>query len=214
MLTALEAIKASHPNNRAAKHFDRTYFDSLRPDDQAALLACVASGVANPSSSVGCYATRPSDYDELGGFFGPLIADYHGVPAGVAQRSDWTLPPRTDLAELGLGATSCRVRVGRNLAAYPLPAGMGERHRRSLEATMIAAFERLAARPMEDTGRPYGGRYCSLTPGLPETITEERYAALVADHLMFKSMADDPYLAAAGVSADWPIGRGAYQCTG
>merc|ERR1712066_367917 len=27
---------------------------------------------------------------------------------------------------------------------------------------------------------------------------------------MFKDMADDPYLASAGISSDWPIGRGCY----
>ena len=46
---------------------------------QAALIRCVRSGTYNPDSSVGCYAMRPEDYDTLKGFFGPLIADYHGV---------------------------------------------------------------------------------------------------------------------------------------
>jgi hypothetical protein len=28
---------------------------------------------------------------------------------------------------------------------------------------------------------------------------------------MFKDMAADPYLSAAGIAADWPAGRGCYQ---
>lgn len=199
-LAKLAAIKASHPGNRAARHFDPAYYESLGEEDRAALLAAVASGVANPSSSVGAYATRPTDYDTLSGFFDPLIADYHGMGAAAVQTSDWSVPSRTDLAAVGMGPTSCRVRVGRNLAAFPLPAGMTADQRVALEDAMMVAFKVLAAQ--------FGGEYHSLTPG--RAISDDAYAALVADHLMFKSMADDVYLAAAGISADWPTGRGAY----
>ena len=33
---------------------------------------------------------------------------------------------------------------------------------------------------------------------------------LVADHIMFKDMAADEYLASAGIASDWPHGRGCY----
>ena len=121
-LAVLEQIKTTHPNNLAAKHFSRTYYDSLGPADQAALLMCVRSGSANANSGVGCYAARPEDYDNLIGFFGPLIAEYHKVSPDTVQVTDWTNPPPVDLADFGLGQSSCRVRVGRNLADFPLPA--------------------------------------------------------------------------------------------
>ena len=37
-----------------------------------------------------------------------------------------------------------------------------------------------------------------------------RYNGLVKAHIMFKDMADDPYLASAGIASDWPHGRGCY----
>ncbi len=56
----------------------------------------------------------------------------------------------------------------------------------------------------------YGGGYNSLTPGHPDKISDEEYKQLVADHIMFKDMAADPYLASAGIASDWPYGRGCY----
>ena len=131
-LARIEEIKVSHPNNRAAKFFSREYYDSLSAENKVALLRCVRSGTYNPESSVGCYAMRPEDYDTLRGFFAPLISDYHGVPEGAGQPSDWAADSM-DLAELGLGASSARVRVGRNLATFPLPGAMTKEQRCEME---------------------------------------------------------------------------------
>ena len=62
-----------------------------------------------------------------------------------------------------------RVRVGRNLAAFPLPGKMTKEHRLRMEQQMLLAFKQLMADPT------YGGRYYSLTPGLPESISKEKY---------------------------------------
>ena len=131
-MAKLEEIKASHPSNRAAKYFTREYYDSLSDENKAALIRCVRSGTYNPTSSVGCYAMRPEDYDTLRGFFAPLISDYHGVPEGAGQPTDWDAPAM-DLAELGLGPSSARVRVGRNLANFPLPGAMSKEQRCEME---------------------------------------------------------------------------------
>ena len=120
-MSRLEAIKKENPGNLAAKYFTRAYYDTLSPTNKDALLRCVRSGTYNPDSSVGCYAMRPDDYDTLKGFFGPLIADYHKVKQGTKQPTDWAAP-KMDIGALGLGPSSCRVRVGRNLADFPLPA--------------------------------------------------------------------------------------------
>ena len=45
----------------------------------------------------------------------------------------------------------------------------------------------------------------------PNLITAEKYQELVDAHVMFKDMAADPYLEAAGIASDWPCGRGCYQ---
>ena len=204
----LEELKVSHPNNRAAKFFSRQYYESLSPENRAALIRCMRSGTYNPSSSVGCYAMRPEDYDTLRGFFAPLISDYHGVPEGAGQPTDWDAQAM-DIGELGLGSSSCRVRVGRNLASFPLPGAMTKEQRCEMEEVMSKAYAELASMEMPN-GQPFGGRYYSLTPGRPDSIDDEQYKELIKEHLMFKDMADDPYLNTAGISGDWPFGRGTY----
>jgi protein-arginine kinase len=98
-----------------------------------------------------------------------------------------------------------RVRVGRNLADFPMPGGMTKDQRVALEAKMCTAFEVLKAMP------EFGGGYNSLTPGHADFRGQAEYQALVDAHVMFKDMAHDPCLVSAGISADWPFGRGCYQ---
>lgn len=108
------------------------------------------------------------------------------------------------MSKLGLGTTSMRVRVGRNLASFPLPGAMTREDRVRMEATMVAAFKKL----MDDP--EFGGTYHSLTPGSPYQISDKKYETLVKEHIMFKDMADDRYLNSAGISSNWPYGRGCY----
>ena len=74
---------------------------------------------------------------------------------------------------------------------------------------MSVAYKVLAERNMPN-GEPFGGRYYSLTPGRPDSIDDAEYKKLIKEHLMFKDMAADPYLNIAGISGDWPFGRGTY----
>ena len=186
----LAEIKVSHPGNRAAKYFSVDYYNTLSAENKAALIRCVRSGTYNPDSGVGCYAMRPEDYDELRGFFAPLIADYHGVPEGTPQPDDWTAEPNLDIAALGLGPSSARVRVGRNLASFPLPGAMSKEQRCEMEQVMSVAYKALAEKTMPN-GKKYGGRYYSLTPGREDSINDVEYAGLIKEHLMFKDMAAD-----------------------
>lgn len=82
---------------------------------------------------MGCYATNPVDYDEFNAFFKPVLEKYHKVDLNVKKhKNDWSLKgvkglPEDgilDLTKLGLPALSMRVRTGRNLNKYPLPASM------------------------------------------------------------------------------------------
>jgi creatine kinase len=98
---------------------------------------------------MGAYAMQPSDYDELRPFFRTALSKYHKVPENATHVNDWSLAGRPgipadgalDIAALGLPPLSMRVRVGRNLAAFPLPGAMAAGQRRELEAIMQPAFE-------------------------------------------------------------------------
>ena len=54
---------------------------------------------------------------------------------------------KLDLAKLGLPPLSMRVRVGRNLAEFPLPGGMTKDDRIRMEKKMCEAFDKLKAMP-------------------------------------------------------------------
>jgi creatine kinase len=211
-LKRIEAIKKSNPGNRAIKHFDKAYYDTLSEDEKKGLLMCINSGMCNTDSGMGCYAMQPADYDRFKPFFSKVLADYHNVGEDAKHVNDWSLEGveglpeggKLDLAELGLPELSMRVRVGRNLADFPLPGAMTKEDRINMEKKMCEAFDKLKAMP------EYGGGYNSLTPDHPDHITEEQYNQLVADHIMFKDMAADTYLDAAGIASDWPFGRGCY----
>jgi hypothetical protein len=176
------------------------------------LLQVCRSGIENPDSSMGCYAMQPSDYDRFKPFFSKVLADYHNVAADAKHINNWNLVkvpglPEDgvlDLTKLGLGALSMRVRVGRNLAEFPLPGAMTKEDRILLEQKMCQAFEQLQAMP------EYGGGYHSLTEGHANFIDQAAYQKLVDEHVMFKNMANDSYLVTAGIARDWPFGRGCY----
>jgi len=131
---------------------------------------------------------------------------------GQKHVTDWNLAGvaglpangKLDLRTLGLNNISMRVRVGRNLSAFPLPGAMTQDDRTKLENAMCSAFKKLISDPK------YGGEYCSLTPGHPNKISDDKYAELVKAHIMFKDMAADTYLASAGIASSWPYGRGCY----
>jgi len=211
-LSRIFLIKKLYPENRMAKHFDLAYFNTLGDAEKKGFLQCCRSGIENPDSGMGCYAMQPSDYDRFKPFFSKVLADYHKVPADRKHINDWSLKgvaglPESgvlDLGALGLPALSMRVRVGRNLADFPLPGAMTQDDRVNMEKKMCEAFDKLVAMP------EYGGGYNSLTPGHPNFITEEQYQVLVKEHIMFKDMSADTYLSTAGIASHWPFGRGCY----
>jgi creatine kinase len=211
------AAKKSNPDNLMARHFEMSYYNKLPADLQKRLIKICKSGAENVDSSVGMYAMSPDDYDLFNEYFSKVIRDYHKIKGKIHHITNWDLKSqekrldemgcpdgRLDLAKLGLGTTSMRVRVGRNLATFPLPGAMTREDRIRMEETMVGAFKKLIADPS------FGGNYYSLTPGSPYQISDKEYEKLVKDHIMFKDMADDKYLNSAGISSNWPYGRGCY----
>mmetsp|Transcript_5563 Transcript_5563/g.18795 ORF Transcript_5563/g.18795 Transcript_5563/m.18795 type:complete len:289 (+) Transcript_5563:63-929(+) len=206
-------VKKTHPDNLAAKHFDMNYYTTLSNEFKRRHLMVLKSGAENADSGMGAYAMQPDDYDLLKPYMDRVIRDYHKIKTEVHHITNWDLSKvkgvpangKLDLAKLGLPPLSMRVRVGRNLAAFPLPGAMTRDDRVKMEKTMVGAFKKLIADPQ------FGGRYHSLTPGTPESISQAEYQQLVDAHVMFKDMSADPYLNSAGISKDWPYGRGCYQ---
>lgn len=205
-------IRESNPKNLCTKHLDKEYFESLSDDDKATFSKCVATGIENADSGLGCYAMKPTDYKTFNSFFGKVIGEYHKNDPEYAGKheTDWsTGDKKFDLQALGLkDELSMRVRVGRNLTKYNLPGAMDKAERIEFEKDLLKSLAVVKEK--------FGGEIHSLTPDFgeeanPNLISKEKYDELVAAHVMFKDMDADPYLKSAGISSDWPYGRGCWQ---
>jgi creatine kinase len=168
---------------------------------------CIKTGLDNPDSGLGCYAMTPTDYSKFGAFFDKVIREYHGDESGNKKHiTDWNVEDLDyDVKKLGQDELSMRVRVGRNLVGFNLPGEMDKEERTKFEHKMLPAFDQLKE------------VVYSLSPDFgdlganPNLITQEMYQELVDAHVMFKDMDADPYLKSAGISSDWPYGRGCWQ---
>lgn len=207
--TDILALRSDHPGNLMARHFSGDYFLGLSDADQARVLKIIKSGLDNSDSQMGAYAQHAEDYDDFELLLDPMIRDYHKISVGqeIAQKHDWSAATSScsleDIDE-ALRDVSMRVRVGRNVASFPLPGSMTKTDRLAFEKLMIKAFEALKDDP------DFGGAYYSLTPGSPFELKGEAYQARVDAHQMFKDMSGDRYLNSGGISSDWPFGRGMY----
>ncbi len=209
LISTVETIKQARPENLMARHFDGDYYLSLNPVLRQRLQKIIASGVENPDSSMGAYAMNPQDYDQFAPLFDAMIHDFHGIPSSVEikQIHDWdTTRTDCDLAAIDpdLADVSMRVRVARNVSTFPLPGAMDKQQRIDFENLAASAFNELARDPA------FGGKYLSITPGSPHEIGAGEYDRRVKAHQMFKDMSADRYLNVAGISGDWPYGRGMY----
>ena len=154
----------------------------------------------------------PDDYKKFHGFFEKVIRDYHGVDSGQKfDKTKWDISDivNYDVTTLGLDDLSVRVRVGRNLVRYNLPGAMDRNERIKFEIDVLPIFDRLKSK--------WGGQVFSLTPHFgnnivnPNLISKDKYQELVEGQLLFKDMSNDPFLRSAGISDDWPYGRGCWQ---
>jgi len=91
---------------------------------------------------------------------------------------------------------STRIRVGRNLADYPLGPGITKEQRNEVEAKVSGVLSKF-------TGE-LGGKYYAL-----KTMSKEDQKQLVDDHFLFKE--GDRFLDACGLNRDWPDGRGIFH---
>lgn len=155
----------------------------------------IRSGVEQQDSSIGVYAGDEESYQLFAPLLDPIIQAYHGSagPHPASDFSDTQLPAVS--AEARARIVSSRIRVGRNLAGFPLGPGISRAQRSLVEARVVLALAELAA--------PLQGEYFPLSD-MADDIRED----LVSRHLLFKSK--DRFLDSAGLMRDWPDARGIY----
>ncbi len=145
------------------------------------------------------YAGSHDAYYALAPLFDKVIATYHGHGKTDKHVSDMDAshlkcPPLPDDEDSMINST--RIRVGRNLAEYPLGPGVTREQRLEIEQKVIEATSKF-------TG-DLKGKYYSLG-----SMSEEDRNQLIADHFLFKE--GDRFLKYAGLNGDWPEGRGIFH---
>jgi protein-arginine kinase len=169
-------------------------------------------GRAFPNCDIGVHAGDAASYEVFAPLLDPIIADVHGlVPGGSGlwagtRPEDGCAPGRpvvlgrssserpridSDLRD-DLAVLWTTVRVTRNLRSSQFPALMGRRARLEAERRIHTALAALGPR--------YDGRYYRLAE-----LPSPRRSTLAAHNLCFDEK--DRYLAAAGITRDWPEGR-------
>jgi len=91
---------------------------------------------------------------------------------------------------------STRIRVGRNLADFPLGPGVTKEQRLDIMNKVVEACGKFEG--------DLAGKFYSL-----ETMSAEDQKQLIDDHFLFKE--GDRFLDACGLNRDWPSGRGIFH---
>jgi hypothetical protein len=159
----------------------------------------IFSGSKWTNSGVGVYAGSHDSYYTFAPFFDKIIEEYHGHKPSDKHISSMdhnalkcpAFPPDEDKM-----INSTRIRVARNLAAYPLGTNISREQRKEVEKLVVSALG-------EFTGE-LKGKYYSLA-----TMTKAEKDQLIADHFLFKG--GDKYLESAGLERDWPEARGIFH---
>ena len=159
----------------------------------------ILSGAQNVDSGIGLYAGSHEAYTSFADLFDKVIEDYHGHKKADKHVSDMDYsklkcPPFTgDEAEMIL---STRIRVGRNLADFPLGPGITKEQRDKVEELVSGALSKM-------TGE-LEGKYYPL-----KGMSEADQKQLIEDHFLFKE--GDRFLEACGLNRNWPDGRGIFH---
>ena len=162
------------------------------------LSKAINSGVVNEDSGIGVYAGDEESYTLFAPLFDPIIKEYHGFGSDDIHLSNFD-PKDLDISNpdpQGKYILSTRIRVGRNLADFPLGTIISKTQRDKVESLVSNSLKSLKGE--------LKGSYYPLK-GMSKDVRE----MLIKDHFLFKE--GDRFLEAAGLNRDWPDGRGIYH---
>jgi protein-arginine kinase len=183
------------PTSLLQKHLDPEIEHELATRTTAAgwtfadLIRC---GQTYPDCKIGVHVGDAESYQVFAPLLDRIIDDVHGQSFGAPR---WTNKvPRVDPSLIDdLAVLSVSVRVTRNLRSSQFPALIGRRSRLEVERRTSTALRAL--------GRRFIGQYHSLSE-----LPAPRRRTLETRELCFDD--DDRYLQCAGITRDWPEGRG------
>jgi len=160
---------------------------------------CIFSGVQNLDSGIGLYAGSHSSYRKFNKLFDAVIHEYHGHAPDAHHVSEMTAEGIVNhefSAEDSAMINSTRIRVGRNLADYPLGPGITKAQRDEIMNRVVEACKTFEG-DLKGTFYPLDG------------MSKETSEKLINDHFLFKQ--GDRFLEACNLNRDWPSGRGIFH---
>jgi len=132
-----------------AKYLTKEVFEELKDlktKNGFTLQNAIQSGIDNPDSGIGVYAGDKESYTTFGALFNPIIKEYHGFSQNDMHKSnlnpDDLKAPNPDLKDEYIVST--RIRVGRNLADYPLGTAIPKEQRDEVEKIVSSALNSLS----------------------------------------------------------------------
>lgn len=151
-------------------------YKDLSCDAGVTFKTCCFSGVANLDSGIGLYAGSHQAYTKFNKLFDRVIQEYHGHGPNAKHKSDMNADQLTNAdfnEEESAMVNSTRIRVGRNLAAYPLGPGVTKEQRLEIMEKVVTACNEFEG--------DLKGKFYPL-----EGMSEEDQNQLIADHFLFK----------------------------
>jgi len=193
-----------HESSKSAlkKHLSQEIWEEYKDmsDEQGVTFkTMIFSGIKNQDSGIGLYAGSHDSYTKFNKLFDLVIEDYHGHGKDAKHVSDMNADGlvNADFSEEDSAmVNSTRIRVGRNLAGYPLGPGVSKEQRNDIMAKVVQACENFDG--------DLKGKFYPLK-GMDKKVQQQ----LIDDHFLFKE--GDRFLAACNLNRDWPEGRGIFH---
>ena len=137
---------------------------------------CIFSGIKNQDSGIGIYAGSHDAYTKFNKLFDQCVTNYHKHGPEAKHTSDMTsdgIENAEFTEEDGAMIKSTRIRVGRNLADYPLGPGVSKEQRDEIMAKVVAACDTFEG-DLKGTFYPL--------EGMDAAVQQQ----LIDDHFLFK----------------------------
>ena len=103
---------------------------------------CVFSGIKNLDSGIGLYAGSHNSYSKFDKLFDKVVEEYHGHSKTATHKSNMSSAGLKNVdftPEDAAMVNSTRIRVGRNLAGFPLGPGVSKAQRLEIMENVVKA---------------------------------------------------------------------------
>ena len=162
-----------------SKHLSRQIWNQLKDKKDKygfTFREAIFSGAKNTDSGIGCYAGSHDSYKTFAPFFDKIVEDYHKHGKDAKHVSNMNAkelqaPPLE--GEDAAMIVSTRIRVGRNLADFPLGPALSKAQRLEVMTKVTKALETFEG--------DLAGKFYPL-----QGMDKETQNKLIEDHFLFK----------------------------